>query len=290
MKPANKADKAFEVINPATNSSVLDIYPTGTLAVGDGTADLDTKIYMGNTSNYLQTDFGNKKLVLQNSQAGGDAPQALDINVVVLAGTSGYRQGAINVSVARAAGQEFAATWDGNADEGVKITSRNSANNLDGATLIGGARALNAQARNSGTNLAWVKAIEFNGRNDSSSITDDLSVLHLRAENYGTVNTSIVGIDLEMSSENDTSSPTKDAILVRNTDASGMTAVRSVLRVTHTSTNGFTHLLSVVDTDGSDTVTIGSIPNSNPENDSEAGYISILVNATTYAIPIYDIV
>jgi hypothetical protein len=66
-------------------------------------------------------------------------------------------------------------------------------------------------------------------------------------ENYGTVETEAVGLDGNMSIENDTGSPTKQAIRVRNTDASGMTAVDSVLQVSHTSTNGFNAL---VDLDG----------------------------------------
>ena len=69
--------------------------------------------------------------------------------------------------------------------------------------------------------------------------------IQTRLENYGTLETEAVGIDVNMSIENDTGSPVKDGIRVRNTDASGMTACNSVLSVSNTSTNGFTHLFDL---------------------------------------------
>lgn len=229
--------------------SILQISPVtddvGSINVGDGTKDIDLKAFLGDTLNYVLFDVSAKLVTIANSQAGGDSPKALLVDVDVLTGTAGYRQGAIQVTIDRAVGQQFTAGWDGNPDNGVKIIANNRANNLDGVNEIGGIRALDAQARNRGTNLAWVKAIEFNGRNDSGCTVDSLSVVHLRAENYGTVNDSIVALDIEMSSENDTSSPTKQAILVRNTDLSGMTVVDSVLAVSNTSTNGFGALVDL---------------------------------------------
>jgi hypothetical protein len=227
---------------------------------------------------------------LNLSSAGGDSPQLLDLNVTALTGTSGFRQGAINVSLTRAAGQEFIATWDGNADEAIKVVSRNSGNNLDGVTRIGAVRALNVQARNSGTNLSWVKTIEANARNDSGKNVSDMVGMHLRMENYGNIMTSSTAIDLELSDENLTQSQSRTGILIRNTDASGMAAVNQVFKVSHTSTNGFTYLFHFNAATG-DTFTAGDVaPHADPSASHMGadGYLTVLVNATPYYIPCYN--
>lgn len=182
------------------------------------------------------------RLTVVRSAAGGDSAKCQDIIVRPLAGTSGFRQGALNIQILRAAAQAFAATWDGNADEAVKVIARNYGNNLDGATRIGGQRALNVQARNSGTNLSWVKTVEVNCRNDSGKNVTELHGLHIRAENYGNVHTDVRCLDLEMSDENTTQSQERVAILARSTDLSGMGAVDAVLKISHTSTNGWNYL------------------------------------------------
>ena len=156
----------------------------------------------------------------------------------------GFRNGVLNVQMIRLSTQAWAATWDGNPDEGVKIIARNYANNLDGATRIGGERALNLQARNSGTNLSWVKTVEVNARNDSGKNVSELHCLHVRAENYGNVYTDVKGLDIEMSDENTTQGQERMALHVRNTDASGMSAVEEVIKITHgAASGGFTNLI-----------------------------------------------
>jgi hypothetical protein len=161
-----------------------------------------------------------------------------DVEAVNL--TKGARQGAVAIQLDRTSGYAMTA-WDGNPDCGLKIAVNNRAAN---GTSANGVRAFDIQARNRSTN-AWVKTMELNCRNDSGAETVSLYGLHIRCENYGTVGTDIIGLDIEMSSENDTSSPTKDAIVIRNTDASGMTAVGSVIKLSNTSTNGFTNLFDL---------------------------------------------
>jgi hypothetical protein len=134
--------------------------------------------------------------------------------------------------------------WDGNPDTGLKLTARNFAAN---ATSQGAVRGLDIAARNSGANESQVNSANFGARNDSGKTLDYLQGVNIRLENYGTLETEAVGLDVNMSIENDTGAPIKHAIRVRNTDASGMTAVGAVLAVSNTSTNGFNAL---VDMDG----------------------------------------
>lgn len=154
--------------------------------------------------------------------------------------TTGMRQGALNVTITRASTSAMTA-WDGNPDTAIKVISRNNATN--GITQ-NGVRALDIQARNDGTN-AWVKTMELNARNSSGKNTVDMVGLHIRMEVYGQVDDNITALDIEMSAENDTSSPKKTAILIRNTDGSGMTVVANVIELTNTSTNGFGAFLNM---------------------------------------------
>ena len=183
------------------------------------------------------------RLTVVRSAAGGDSAKVQDIICRPLAGTAGFRQGALNIQMLRAAGQELVATWDGNPDTCIKVLARNYGNNLDGVTRIGGQRALDIQARNSGTNLSWVKTMELNARNDSGKNVSELHGLHIRAENYGNVYTDVRCLDLEISDENTTQSQERVGLLIRSTDLSGMSAVNAVLKISHTSTNGFNYLI-----------------------------------------------
>ena len=171
--------------------------------------------------------------------AGGDPVLGNQINIAALAG-KGVRQGALNVQITRALGQDF--VWDGNPDCAIKAIARNYSANTAG---VGAERGIDIQARNSGTNASWCNAASFNARNDSGKTTYQLQGVLIRLENYGTLETEAVGLDVNMSIENDTGAPVKDAIRVRNTDASGMTACNSVLSVSNTSTNGFSSLLDL---------------------------------------------
>lgn len=156
----------------------------------------------------------------------------------VLSGTKAYRQGVLQIGINRAAAQADT-TWDGNPDCAFKVIATNRATgNLAGQ---GGIRGMDIQGRNRGTNIGEVNSAQFNARNDSGMQAVSLYVLKLRAENYGNIGTDLVGINVELSDENSNVDPhTKHGILVRNTDASGMGAVDAAIKLSHTSTNGFT--------------------------------------------------
>ena len=135
-------------------------------------------------------------------QAGGDSPKEVNIVALVLGGSRGYRQGAENVQITRALGQQFVPTWDGNPDCAQKMLARNYANNLDGVTRIGAERAFDIQARNSGPNLAWVNAMQANARNDNN--LTDLYVAKFVAENYGDIFGTVRSLVLQLLDENHT--------------------------------------------------------------------------------------
>jgi hypothetical protein len=172
---------------------------------------------------------------------GGNTGVGSQFTTVALAGAP-VRQGAVNVAMTRPLSNDV--VWDGNPDCGLKLSARNYAAN---ATNTGAVRGLDIAARNSGTNTSWVNSVNFGARNDSGKTTYTLTGITTRLENYGTVATEAIGLDVNMSIENDTGTPTKYGIRVRNTDASGMTAVGAVLAVSNSSTNGFNAL---VDLDG----------------------------------------
>ncbi len=178
----------------------------------------------------------------QFADAGGDSPKGFSIlqEVLTAAGTGGtgaFRQGALNVQLNRAAAQADTA-WDGNPDCGVKVIATNRA--TGNASAEGAVRGLDVQGRNRGTNINWVNSAQFNARNDSGMIASSLWGIMIRVENYGTVNTDIVGLDINLSDEADTGGHTKHGILIRNTDQSAQAAANAAIKVSHTSTNGFT--------------------------------------------------
>ena len=292
-KPGIISAVGFAVGNKASYSQLVAStgavsIPTSTTALTmSGTYTTGISITGTATTGLTMNGTITKLMDLDYSSAGGDSPQAIDIDVAVLTGTSGFRQGALNIGVTRAAGQEFIATWDGNGDNAVKILARNYGNNLDGATRIGGVQAFNVQGRNSGTNLSWVTTQEVNARNDSGKGVTDLRGIHLRMENYGNIYTSNTGLDIEMSDENTTQSQTRTAVLIRNTDASGMSAVNNVFKISHTSTNGFTNLFYFNATSG-DCAAAGTLTGSGGADILCDARITCSINGTAYYIPLYD--
>jgi hypothetical protein len=175
------------------------------------------------------------------------------------------RQGVVNVAIVRAVGATVA--WDGNPDAAIKASARNYAAN---AANQGAVRGLDVTARNSGANASWANGGSISARNDSGKTAYQLIGIQTRIENYGTLETEAVGLDINLSVENDTGSPVKHAIRVRNTDGSGMGAVDAVIAISNTSTNGFKNLL---DLDG---ITAGS----------DATLFSTAAVAATYAAKI----
>lgn len=200
----------------------------------------------------------------------------------------GMRAGALNITAIRLPTrplcEDAVHIWDGNPDEGLKIQARNYANNLDGATRVGGMRALNIQARNSGTNLSWAKVMEMNARNDSGKNVSELHGLHIICENYGNVFTDVRGLDIELLDENTTQSQERMGLLIRSTDQSSMAAVDEVIKILHTSTNGFTNFLKLGSATG-DTYTakataVGSLGNT-------LGYLKVDIAGTPGRLAVF---
>lgn len=215
---------------------------------------------------------------------GGDSAKGLSIDVDVEACAGGFRQGGLNVDVTRASGQDFTAAWDGNPDCGIKVIAKNSAVN---AADRGAVRGIDVQARNSGTNLAWAYAANFNARNDSGKTIDGLIGVQIRIEDYGDIDTEAIGLDVNMSIENDGGSPAKSAVRIRNTDASGMTAVRDIFLISHTSTNGFTYLFNFADASGA-SVSLGSLTDSAAGDVACDAKIAVYFNGAAYWIPLFN--
>jgi hypothetical protein len=229
----------------------------------------------------VKSKWENGYLIFYTSTAGGDSPRAIMIDVDVLAG-AGYRQGGLQIQIDRASGEDV--TWDGNPDCGLKILANNRAAN---AANEGAVRGVDIAARNRGTNCGWCNAISAGVRNDSEKTAYQLIGIQTRLENYGTLETEAVGIDVNLSIENDTGSPTKTGIQVRNTDASGMGAVDEVIKVSHTSTNGFTNLVNFAGATG-DVIATGSLKDSDDADIKCDAKIPVVWNGTTYYIAAYD--
>ena len=195
------------------------------------------------------------------------------------------RQGALYIEIERPSTKAMTG-WGGNPDTALKIRATNRAANT---TSRCGVRVLDCQARNRGTTTAWVKAFDLGCRNDSGSQTDSLIAQHIRAENYGTIDTENTILDLEMSDENVTGSQIRTGIIIRSTDASAQAAVENVLKISHTSTNGFTNLIHFNGATG-DTIAAGSVKDSD-NADIKADYrIKCKINTTTIYLAAYDTV
>jgi len=251
---------------------------TGSFIINDGTTDFDVKVFLGDTLNYVLCDVGNKWFHVQHSTAGGDSAKGMLVDVDVLAG-NGFRQGGIQVTIARASGQDF--TWDGNPDCGIKVIATNLAAN---ASNEGAARGIDVQARNRGTNASWMSAANFNARNDSGKTCTSLYGIDVRIESYGTI-TDAYGLNVNMSIEG--ASTTKTGIIVRNTDQSGMTAVTQAFTISHTSTNGFTYLINFAGATG-DTASTGSLTDSGSADVACDAKIAVVFNGTPYWIPLFN--
>ena len=216
------------------------------------------------------------------AEAGSDSEKGFTITNAAQAGTKAYRQGVLNVSLTRAAGQEDT-VWDGNPDTAVNISASVTAAN---AVNEGAVRGLQVQARNKGTNINWVLAANINGRNDSGKQAASVHGLDIRIENYGNVADEIVGLDINLSDENsNVDAHTKHGLRIRNTDASGMGAVDAAIHVTHTSTNGFDAFAQFGSATGDGVVASVAEPAGNTSH-----ALIIKIGGTSYYIPVYDAV
>jgi hypothetical protein len=170
---------------------------------------------------------------------GGDSGRVVYYDVEALAG-NGVRQGVIAISLNRASGEDF--TWDGNPDCGIKVQVTNRAEN---DTNEGACRGLDVNARNRGDDASWCNGASLNVRNDSGSTVAQLWGIQTRIEDYGVISDKAIGLDVELSIEDDTGSPTRYGIQVRNTDQSSQSACDAVFAISNTSTNGFTNLFDL---------------------------------------------
>jgi hypothetical protein len=193
----------------------------------------------------------------QFADAGGDSPVGFKVTQEVLSGTAAFRQGALSVTINRAAAEADTA-WDGNPDCGLKLAATNRA--TGNAVNEGAVRGIDVSARNRGTNINWVNSAHFGSRNDSGMTAASITGLSLRIENYGDIADSIVGLDVNLSDENDGGTHTKHGILIRNTDLSAQTAVDAAIKISHTSTNGFTALIEAAAATGDGFVASTSTP------------------------------
>lgn len=247
-------------------------------AVAGGTGQIKTS---NNTPQVVNTNT--TAVTYISAQQGGDNTKLIDIDAEALAGPAAWRQGAIFILMNRAVGQDFTSAWDGNGDCGLKIQSINRAANAAGR---GGVRAIDLQARNrSAAVVAWVYSQELNGRNDGT--TDFLRPFHARAENYGVINTENLGMDVELSDENNSNAHKVYGLRIRNTDQSAQPAVTAAIDIRHTSTNGFTSLFNFNAATG-DTVSVGSLKDSSAGDIKCVDRIAVMFNTAVRYIPLYD--
>lgn len=195
-----------------------------------------------------------------SAEAGGDSARSLYVTNACQSGTGAYRQGALAVSLTRAADQADS-VWDGNPDTAVNISARVTAAN---AASEGAVRGLQVASRNSGTDINWVLGVNVSARNDSGKQAVQVHGMDIRIENYGNVGTEIVGLDINLSDENSNTDPhTKHGLRIRNTDQSGMGAVDAAIHVSHTSTNGFDAFAQFAEATGDGVVASAAEPAGN---------------------------
>ncbi len=213
------------------------------------------------------------------ADAGGDSPKGLIVEQAVKSGTQAFRQGAFSLEIERAAG-EADATWDGNPDTGFKLraTSRATGNSAG----EGGVRGLDVLARNRGVHISYCHGGNISVRNDSGGTAVSMAAVTLTAENYGTINGSVVGLDIVLLDENDSGSQTKRGVLVRNTDQSAQEACDSALAVSHTSTNGFDAMLESATAVGDGVVASVATPGGNTTH-----ALMIKIAGTVFYVPVY---
>ena len=282
-------------VTMAWDDSALNILPltpdTGVINIGSVTHPLDMKVFLlaDDANNFFEFDVGRSRLYLQRAATGGADARGLYIVVIPMAGTEGWRQGAINIEVTRQSGQDFADVWDGNPDCGIKCVVTNDADNVTSRGMV---RGVDIQARNDGVSLATVQAGSFNARisGGASAEVDNLHGIFITLEAYDAINTEAVGLDITMLIEDDSGGGVRTGIRVRNTDQSSQPAVENVFLISHTSTNGFVNLFYFNAATG-DCVAAGDlVPAHDPDGSSIGAdaYAVCSINGTPYYIALYD--
>ena len=270
----------------------LNILPLGNdvgrIEFGDGTTDMDVIFFVGDANNYLLHDVGLQKVYVLRTLAGGGDSYGVHVDTDVLAGTDGFRQGAIGIAMDRAVGQDFAGGWDGNPDTGLRIRQANRAAN---AVSRGGAQGFDVEGRNRAAGvLASARGGYVAGRNDATGEVDFLWGLFVRCENNGQINTEAVGLDVDMSIDDDTGNPTTTAIRIRSNGIVAPAVLDQVFLISHAQANGWDNLFYFNAVTG-DTVSAGDlVPAHDPDvNSIGADFrIKCSVNGTDYWIPLYN--
>jgi len=260
-----------------TNLNLLPaVDDTGTFNIGNGTLDFDVKIFLGDTSNYVQFDVGNKKVYFFGTPDGENSRK---LHIDLEPTGAEMRRGGLTIDIWRSS----SFTWAGSPDVAIKTSVDSDATNASGGAI----RSIDTTARNRGAALTWCHGIHAGVRNDSGGACPELIGLSTRVENYGTMATKMIGVDVNLSCESDTGAGTKTGILVRNTDQSAQTAVDEVMKISHTSTNGFDYLLNFAGTSG-DGIASGTVTGSSSLALEADARIAIVWNGTNYWIPCYN--
>ncbi len=278
------ADVTFTWDNNSLNILPL-VNDTGRIEFGDGTTDMDVIFFMGDTLNSLLVDVGNQVVTISSSLAGSGSARALHVDCDPLAGTAGFRAGAIGIVMDRAVGQDFAGGWDGNPDTGLRIRQANRAAN---AVSRGAAQGLDVEGRNRDNGVvAWARGGYIAGRNDNLGEVDFLWGLFIRCENNGQINTEAIGLDVDMSIDDDTGNPTTTAIRIRSNGIVAPAVLDQVFLISHAQANGWDNLFYFNAVTG-DTVEAGTLTKSGA-GDVECDFrIKCSVNGVDYWIPMFN--
>jgi hypothetical protein len=270
----------------------LNILPlvndTGRIEFGDGTADMDVIFFVGDVNNYLLHDVGLQKVYVLRTLAGGSNSYGIHVDTDVLAGTSGFRQGAVGIVMDRAVGQDFGGGWDGTPDTGLRIRQANRAVN---AVSRGGAQGFDVEGRNRANGiLASARGGYVAGRNDATGEVDFLWGLFIRCENNGQINTEAIGLDVDMSIDDDTGNPTTTAIRIRSNGIVAPAVLDQVFLISHAQANGWDNLFYFNSLTG-DTASAGDLEPAHAPDGTSIGAdarIKCSINGTDYWIPLYD--
>ncbi len=271
------------------DANSLNILPlvndTGRIEFGDGTTDMDVIFFAGDTLNSLLIDVGGQVVTISSSVAGSGSARALLVDCDPLAGTDGFRAGAIGITMDRAIGQDFAGGWDGNPDTAFRVRQANRAVN---AVSRGAAQGIDIEGRNRDNGIvAWARGGFISGRNDNLGEVDNLWGLFIRCENNGQINTEAIGLDVDMSIDDDTGNPTTTAIRIRSNGIVAPAILDQVFLISHAQANGWDNLFYFNAVTG-DCVEAGTLTKSGA-GDVECDFrAKCSVNGVDYWIPMFN--
>ena len=205
--------------------------------------------------------------------------------------THGARQGAIYISVNRAATAALTG-WDGNPDCGLKIQAYNRA--ASGAN--GGVRGIDVVARNrdAGT-LSWLNTIYATAENSANTIVQ-ATVGEFHMKNNGVISTAHYGVVIQDDSQGTGPADTIGLKITTGTIAPASGVRASAIKMTDADSTGWTngislagHVANVLDfaaVDGTQGFKVATYTNNIVTANPDA-YIKVDGNGTPYYIPVY---